>query len=169
MSRGRITASEVIALLDDESDLALDLDDDPDSDDRDREEADFINTSGTAELFSSSLMRATGIGEEEPAFQDSLLLLEDDAETLTPVDIFTDTDAMETTGCSESDSSSSEDSSGDSESVQDQDRGRGRGEAGLVEAEAGLVEAEAEEGVKAEAEEGIEAGAGGAGLVVAGV
>ncbi len=40
-------------------------------------------------------MRATGIGEEEPAFQDSLLLLEDDAETLTPVDTFTDTDAME--------------------------------------------------------------------------
>ncbi len=52
-------------------------------------------------------MRATGIGEEEPAFQDFLLLLEDDAETLTPVDNFTDTDAMETTGCSESDYSSS--------------------------------------------------------------
>ncbi len=32
-----VNASEVIALLDDESD-------DPDSDDRDREEADFINT-----------------------------------------------------------------------------------------------------------------------------
>ncbi len=89
MSRGRITASEVIALLDDESDLAelqgLDLDDDPDSDEGDREEADFINTSGTAELLSSSLMKATGIGEEEPAFQDSLLLLEDDAENGTSV------------------------------------------------------------------------------------
>ncbi len=39
-------------------------------------------------------MRATGIGEEEPAFQDSLLLLEDDAEMLTTVDNFTDTDAV---------------------------------------------------------------------------
>ena len=86
MSRGKFSVEEVVDLLDDESSLAevlhgLDLDHDADSDDGDREEADFVTASGTSELVPITLLRADSIQEEEPAFQDSMLLLDDYLET----------------------------------------------------------------------------------------
>ena len=132
MASGSFTVDEVVGLLDDDSDLAelegLDLDNDSDSDDGDREEAEFTSISGTEELVSTSLLRATATQEEEPAFQDSLLLLDNDLETPTSVDNFTETDS----NYSESDSSSvaSSDQASDSE-VTYHSRGRGgRGRAG---------------------------------------
>ena len=136
MASGSFTVDEVVGLLDDDSDLAelegLDLDNDSDSDDGDREEAEFTSISGTEELVSTSLLRATATQEEEPAFQDSLLLLDDDLETPTSVDNFTETDS----NYSESDSSSvtSSDQASDSEVTYHSrgraSRGRGRGSRG---------------------------------------
>ena len=132
MASGSFTVDEVVGLLDDDSDLAelegLDLDNDSDSDDGDREEAEFTSISGTEEVVSTSLLRAAATQEEEPAFQDSLLLLDDDLETPTSVDNFTETGS----NYSESDSSSvaSSDQASDSE-VTYHSRGRGgRGRAG---------------------------------------
>ena len=83
MSRGKFSVEEVVDLREDESGLAevlhgLDLDHDAD---RDREEADFVAASGTSELVPIALLRADYIQEEEPAFQGSMLLLDDSDST----------------------------------------------------------------------------------------
>ena len=51
------------------------MDHDAESDDGDMEEADFVTASGTSELVPISLLREESIQNEEPAFQDSMLLL----------------------------------------------------------------------------------------------
>ena len=172
MASGSFTVDEVVGLLDDDSDLAelegLDLDNDSDSDDGDREETEFTSISGTEELVSTSLLRATATQEEEPAFQDSLLLLDDDLETPTSVDNFTETDS----NYSESDSSSvaSSDQASDSE-VTYHSRAEVVGAELVVE---GVEVVEEEEPVVSKveaglAEAGVEAGAEAGAEVVSGV
>ncbi len=82
MSRGKFSFEEVVYLLDDECGLAeviqgLDIDHDTDSDDGDREEADFMTDAGTPELVPSTFLRTDPMQEEEPALQDSMLLLDE--------------------------------------------------------------------------------------------
>ena len=81
MKISRCKFSEVVDLLDDECSLAevlqgLELDHGADSDDGDRKRL-ILSDSGTPELVPSTLLRTDPLQEEEPAFQDSILLLHD--------------------------------------------------------------------------------------------